>query len=203
MHRRLLSARLNLQVSERTVIKSVNRVQEWRKSIVDTERKRLRKTILDLCVCRLKYWEQPLTMRGSRESNRQLSSLTDWKLPLLTERGLWCRLHQTRLWRLDETEGSFRVRYISLLVTLNMHLPLSRKKLEPQNEESLVQRTVGMANERFVEQEDQDARSVVQMELPPWVEGYDLSAIEAEGTSLTSCSHHVLKLALRFQRTAS
>lgn len=48
VHRRLLSARLSLQVSERTVVKSATRVQEWRKSIMNTERKRLRKTILDL-----------------------------------------------------------------------------------------------------------------------------------------------------------
>lgn len=37
-------------------------------------------------------------------------------------------------------------------------------------------------NERFVEHEDPEVRSVLHMELPPWAEGYDLSAIEAEGT---------------------
>jgi hypothetical protein len=47
-HRRLLSSGISLQVSERTVTKSLVRIQEWRKSVMKSERKRLRKTILDL-----------------------------------------------------------------------------------------------------------------------------------------------------------
>jgi hypothetical protein len=47
-HRRILSSRLSLQVGERTAIKSFSRIQEWRKTIAKSEKKRLRKTILDL-----------------------------------------------------------------------------------------------------------------------------------------------------------
>ena len=45
---RLTSTRLSLQVSERTVQKSIQRIHEWRETIVVSERKRLRKNVLDL-----------------------------------------------------------------------------------------------------------------------------------------------------------
>jgi hypothetical protein len=48
LHRRILSARLSLQVGERAVLKSFAKIGEWRKAIVNSERKRLRKTVLDL-----------------------------------------------------------------------------------------------------------------------------------------------------------
>jgi hypothetical protein len=44
-----------------------------------------------------------------------------------------------------------------------------------------VQRVQEVMNERFVENDEADVRSVLQMELPPWAEGYDLAAVEAEG----------------------
>lgn len=56
---------------------------------------------------------RPNNLVHSRENNRQLSAMSEWKLPLSTERGLWCRCDQNRLWRLDETEGPFRVRYVN------------------------------------------------------------------------------------------
>jgi hypothetical protein len=39
-----------MQVGERTVIKTMARMSEWRKTIQVSERKRLRKTILDMWV---------------------------------------------------------------------------------------------------------------------------------------------------------
>jgi hypothetical protein len=36
--------------------------------------------------------------------------MNEWVFPLITERGLWHRDGRTRLWRLDDTEGPFRVR---------------------------------------------------------------------------------------------
>jgi hypothetical protein len=45
---RFASARLSLQLGERTVQKSMARIQEWRSTIILTEQKRLRKSFLDL-----------------------------------------------------------------------------------------------------------------------------------------------------------
>lgn len=90
---RLTSTRLSLQVSERTVQKSIQRMHEWRETIVVSERKRLHKNVLDL-----------------RENYRQMTRLVEWVSPLVMERGLWAVQDQHHLWRLDETEGPCRVR---------------------------------------------------------------------------------------------
>lgn len=45
-----LSGRFSVQVGERTTNKSLARMHEWRNTIIATERKRLRKTVLDLLV---------------------------------------------------------------------------------------------------------------------------------------------------------
>ncbi|OBZ78370.1 Beige 1 [Grifola frondosa] len=99
--RRMTSVRLSVQLGESAVKRSTARIHDWRKAIIATEKKRLRKTVLDL-----------------REHHRQVSVLTEWSLVLTTERGLWAKDHVIRLWRLDETEGPYRV----------------RKKLEPDHE---------------------------------------------------------------------
>ncbi|KAI0067044.1 beach-domain-containing protein [Artomyces pyxidatus] len=90
---RWASARLSIHLGERTVQKSISRIHEWRTTIIASERKRLRKNVLDL-----------------NEYNRQVSRLTEWVLPLTMERGIWEIPEQHRLWRLDETEGPCRVR---------------------------------------------------------------------------------------------
>lgn len=43
-----VSSRLSVHGGERTVNKSMARMHEWRTSIIATERKRLRKAVLDL-----------------------------------------------------------------------------------------------------------------------------------------------------------
>lgn len=48
VRQRIASARFSIQVGERTVIKTVTRMTEWRQTIQVSERKRLRKNILDL-----------------------------------------------------------------------------------------------------------------------------------------------------------
>lgn len=45
---RLSSARLSVQVSERTIQKSMARLIQWRQTVITTEKKRLRKNVLDL-----------------------------------------------------------------------------------------------------------------------------------------------------------
>jgi hypothetical protein len=46
--RRAPSSRLSVHLGERTVQRSIARIHEWRKTVTLTERKRLRKTTLDL-----------------------------------------------------------------------------------------------------------------------------------------------------------
>lgn len=92
VRQRIASARFSMQVGERTVMKTMIRITEWRRTIQTSETKRLRKGLLDL-----------------REDRRQAASLYDWVYILTSERGLWPE-HRPRHWRLDETEGPHRVR---------------------------------------------------------------------------------------------
>ena len=48
--RRMASVRLSVQLGESAVKRSITRINDWRKTVIVTERKRLRKTVLDLCV---------------------------------------------------------------------------------------------------------------------------------------------------------
>ena len=50
IRQRITSARFGLQVGERTIFKIVARIGNWRKTIQASERKILRRTILDLYV---------------------------------------------------------------------------------------------------------------------------------------------------------
>jgi hypothetical protein len=45
---RIASARISMHLGEKTTFKSITRIQEWRKTVITSERKRLRKTVLDL-----------------------------------------------------------------------------------------------------------------------------------------------------------
>ena len=45
-----------------------------------------------------------------REEHRQVASLTEWSTLLTAERGLWPGASAAPKWRLDETEGPYRVR---------------------------------------------------------------------------------------------
>ncbi|KAK0199746.1 beach-domain-containing protein [Desarmillaria ectypa] len=89
---RIASTRLTAHVSERTVIKLIAKMLEWRKTIRISEQKRLRKNMLDL-----------------REHRRQISRLYEWSNALSSERSLYPK-PEPSLWRLDETEGPHRVR---------------------------------------------------------------------------------------------
>ena len=46
----MASVRLSVQLGESAVKRSITRINDWRKTVIVTERKRLRKTVLDLCV---------------------------------------------------------------------------------------------------------------------------------------------------------
>ncbi|KAJ3506661.1 hypothetical protein NLJ89_g6748 [Agrocybe chaxingu] len=148
VRQRIASARFSMQVGERTVIKTFTRMAEWRKTVHSAEKKRLRKTLLDI-----------------REQRRQVSRLTDWSTLLTSERGLW-RRHQPQLWRLDETEGPHRI----------------RKKLEPQDNITPSSRVDGLDEMmRDVRPpETSESASVIQIEVPPWAESYEISATEMD-----------------------
>lgn len=46
--RRRMASRMSTQIAESTVKRSIARIHDWRESVISTERKRLRKTVLDL-----------------------------------------------------------------------------------------------------------------------------------------------------------
>ncbi|KAJ7639738.1 beach-domain-containing protein [Mycena polygramma] len=151
LRQRIASARFSIQVGERTVVKTMTRMNEWRLTIQSSERKRLRKNILDL-----------------RENRRQVSRLTEWSNLLTSERGLWPN-PEIRAWRLDETEGPHRV----------------RKKLEPMNDKSLAIRVdTSDQNIRSVQAPEADSQEVVQVEVPPWAESYEISATDMDDQQL-------------------
>lgn len=135
MRQRIASARFSMQVGEKNVVKTIVRLSEWRKTIQVSERKRLRKTVLDLCVvlyCLLPYIHTFLCSR--RETQRQISCLYEWVHLLTSERGLWPR-QETRLWRLDETEGPYRIRCVAETIhcaPLWLSYLLAEKNLNPK-----------------------------------------------------------------------
>ncbi|KDR79337.1 hypothetical protein GALMADRAFT_223566 [Galerina marginata CBS 339.88] len=147
VRQRIASARFSIQVGERTVIKTITRMTEWRKTVQASERKRLRKTVLDI-----------------RENRRQVSRLNEWTNLLTSERGLWPH-HEPALWRLDETEGPHRI----------------RKKLEPQNDRSPSSRVDALEEvTRGVNPPEVDSSSIIQVEVPPWAESYEIAATEMD-----------------------
>ncbi|KAH9846387.1 beach-domain-containing protein [Lenzites betulinus] len=145
--RRMASVRLSMQLGESAVKRSIIRIREWRTSVIATEKKRLRKTVLDL-----------------REHHRQVASLTEWATVLTTERGLWAKPDVTPRWRLDETEGPYRV----------------RKKLEHDEDKPPSSKVDPNQQIGDVQELDVDTRSIMQIEVPPWSESYELSSTEVD-----------------------
>ncbi|KAG0697567.1 hypothetical protein DFH29DRAFT_1003625 [Suillus ampliporus] len=76
-----------------TVRKASGRIEEWRKTILASERKRFRQTLLDL-----------------QEKRRRIVSFEESVSASATERDIWSHTARKRMWRLDETEGPHRVR---------------------------------------------------------------------------------------------
>lgn len=76
-----------------TIRKASVHLEEWRKTIIVSERKRFRQTILDL-----------------QEKRRRITSFEECVSALTTERDMWPHIARKRVWKLDETEGPHRVR---------------------------------------------------------------------------------------------
>lgn len=57
-----------------------------------------------------------------------------------------------------------------------------RKKLEPQNDKSLSTRVDSDEQHiRAVQVPEADTQSVLQVEMPPWAESYEISSTEMDG----------------------
>ena len=96
-----------------------------------TERKRLRKNALDLYVhiSRTASILSP-NLSFRKEHHRQILRLNEWAINLVSERGLWPHPDRHRAWRLDETEGPYRVRFVDW--TFGLELGLTTGNLSQQ-----------------------------------------------------------------------
>ncbi|EGO20076.1 hypothetical protein SERLADRAFT_374121 [Serpula lacrymans var. lacrymans S7.9] len=131
---------------EQSVLKSLNRGEQWRNTIIVSERKRFRKTVLDM-----------------HELRRQVSHFNQWTLILSSERSIWPPTPQHRSWRLDETEGPFRI----------------RKKLEPIDE--TTHSSINFESSRQMTSfadVDSDIASFHQIEPSSWSESQEISSTE-------------------------
>ncbi|KAG8759860.1 hypothetical protein FRC14_004821 [Serendipita sp. 396] len=133
--------------SERMLHKSLIRIAEWRKKTTATEKKRRSKLLQD-----------------QRELQRQAERHTEWRTLLHSEYGIWPQHTDRYMWRLDDTEGPFRV----------------RKKLELEHAKIPLHVRVQESDSREVHQPEDEAQSVVQLEVPPWEESYEFAATEVE-----------------------
>lgn len=133
--------------AERAVQKSLQRLQDWRTTIMVSERKRLHRTAVDI-----------------RENQRQIASLTDWVKIVTNERGLWANPTAEPQWKLDDTEGPYRV----------------RKKLEPTFDHIMDFKVDPSRRSDGAGDVEPDVQSVINVEVPPWAESYELSSAETE-----------------------
>ncbi|KZT37329.1 beach-domain-containing protein [Sistotremastrum suecicum HHB10207 ss-3] len=147
----LSGSRLGLKVVvDSTLQKTLSRLQEWRAIISKTEMRRLQKHVADL-----------------RERHRSADALNEWQLPLVSEPGLWADETDPHHWRLDLTEGPFRV----------------RKKLEPEVTQFLVSE-VHHDDSRNIVESVTDDQSAVMVEAPPWAETYEFSSVDGEANDV-------------------
>ena len=120
-------------------------------------------------------------MLGRREQRRQISRLTEWAAVLTTERGLWGTPETDHSWRLDETEGPYRVRYVLHFICEEPCSMVVRKKLEPEHERVFLSQVDKKLQHLRIQEPTSDAQSMIQPATPPWAESYEISA-SSEGT---------------------
>ncbi|KAI6121096.1 hypothetical protein F5141DRAFT_1210770 [Pisolithus sp. B1] len=80
-------------IREETLRKAINYLDQWRNVIIASEKERYQKMVVDL-----------------QERRRRLGAITAGILKAGSERDVWPHLVPERTWRLDETEGPYRVR---------------------------------------------------------------------------------------------
>jgi len=118
----------------------------------------------------------------SRENQRQIAGLTDWVKIVTNERGLWANTTAEPQWMLDETEGPYRVRFVvsSAHGTLR-NLTSRRKKLEPTFDHIINSKIDPTRHSGEAGDVESDVQSVINVEVPPWAESYELTSTESEG----------------------
>ena len=148
-----------------------------------SERKRLRRTAIDMWVTSSLSYGPMLTVRiPSRENQRQIAGLTDWVKIVTNERGLWANTTAEPHWRLDETEGPYRVRFVASPVRGALWaLTLRRKKLEPTFDHIINSKIDPNRHSGEAGDVEPDVQSVINIEVPPWAESYELTSTVTEG----------------------
>ena len=118
----------------------------------------------------------------SRENQRQIAGLTDWVKIVTNERGLWANTAAEPQWRLDETEGPYRVRFVAFSARGTLRaLTSRRKKLEPTFDHIINSRIDPTRSSGEVGDVEPDVQSVINVEVPPWAESYELTSTVTEG----------------------
>lgn len=136
-----------IDISERNLQRSMTRIAEWRKKTMATEKKRRGKMLQD-----------------QKELQRQAERHVEWRTFLHSEHGIWPRPSERYLWRLDDTEGPFRV----------------RKKLELEHVKVPLSARIQESESREVREPEEETQSVAHVEIPPWEESYEFGATEVE-----------------------
>lgn len=122
----------------------------------------------------------------SRENQRQVAGLTDWVKIVTNERGLWANTATEPQWRLDETEGPYRVRFVvSPACSMLRALTSRRKKLEPTFDHIINSKIDPTRQSGEAGDVEPDVQSVINVEVPPWAESYELTSTETEGMYLS------------------
>jgi len=118
----------------------------------------------------------------SRENQQQIAGLTDWVKIVTGERGLWANTTAEPHWKLDETEGPYRVRFVASPARgTSRALTLRRKKLEPTFDHIINSKIDPKRRSGEAGDVEPDVESVINIEVPPWAESYELTSTETEG----------------------
>lgn len=99
------------------------------------------------------------------------------------ERGLWANPTAEPQWKLDDTEGPYRVRSVAFPFRNALQaLTSRRKKLEPTFDHMINSKVDPTHRSGEAGDVEPDVQSVINVEIPPWAESYELSSTETEGT---------------------
>lgn len=128
----------------------------------------------------------------SRENQRQIASLTDWVKVVTNERGLWVNPTAEPQWKLDDTEGPYRVRSVAFPCGASLALISRRKKLEPTFDHIMNFKIDPTRRSGDAGDVESDVQSVINVEVPPWAESYELSSTETEGMCRSSGNQSLL-----------
>ena len=127
-------------------------------------------------------WPILIQRTFSRENQRQVAGLTDWVKIVTNERGLWANTTANPQWRLDDTEGPYRVRFVAFPPCNTLWaLTLRRKKLEPTFDHIINSKIDPTRHSGEAGDVEPDVQSVINIEVPPWAESYELTSTETEG----------------------